>query len=239
MNKKIKYKRVLLKLTGELFGGSNKKGLDFASIKKVAKYLCDLQKKTGVQLAIVSGAGNLFRGREITGTGFDRATADYIGMLGTIMNCLALQGEMEMLGVETRVMSAIPVNAVCEPYFRRKALHHLNLNRVVILAGGTGSPFFTTDSAAALKACELNCDILLKGSNVDGVYTSDPKKDTTAKMYKKISHEEALHDGIAVMDNTAFALCHNEKVPIVVFNLNEIGNIEKIICGEEIGTLIN
>jgi len=234
----LKYKRVLLKITGELFAGPEKKGFDFQSIRKLAEFLSGLQKM-GLEMAIVLGGGNLFRGREITGEDFDRATADYMGMLGTIMNGLALQTELEKLGLETRVLSSLPVTSVCEPFIRRKALHHLELGRIVILAGGIGSPFFTTDSAAALKACELNCEIILKGSNVDGVYTADPNVDKNAKMYTELKFQEALEKGLTVMDGTAFALCQKEKIPVVVFNIQQLDNIEKIVNGEKIGTLIN
>lgn len=233
------YKRILLKLTGELFGNpETHKGLDFDAIQKVATYVVQLQKRSKVEIAIVVGGGNLFRGRETAGTAVDKAASDYIGMLGTVMNALALQEEIERAGGVTRVMSEVMVQSVCEPFVRRKAIRHLEKGRIVILAGGTGSPFFTTDSAAALKAAELSCNILLKGSNVDGVYTSDPKKNKDAKLYKKLSYQEALEQGLTVMDNTAFALCQREKIPVIVFNLNSLDNIEKIVYGENIGTLV-
>lgn len=233
------YKRILLKLTGELFGNAEThKGLDFAAVQKIAAYVVQLQKKSKIEIAIVVGAGNLFRGRETAGTSVDKAAADYIGMLGTVMNALALQEEIERVGGITRVMSEVDVQSVCEPFVRRKAIRHLEKGRIVILAGGTGSPFFTTDSAAALKAAELSCNVLLKGSNVDGVYTSDPKKNKDAKLYKKLSYQAALEQGLTVMDNTAFALCQREKIPVIVFNLNSLDNIEKIVYGETIGTLV-
>lgn len=239
MSSEPKYKRVLLKLTGELFGhAETHKGLDFHEIQRVATYIVNLNKKSGVEIAIVVGAGNLFRGREVAGTGADKAAADYIGMLGTVMNALALQEEIERAGGISRVMSEVNVASVCEPFVRRKAIRHLEKGRIVILAGGTGSPFFTTDSAAALKAAELNCNVVLKGSNVDGVYTADPKKDKDAKLYTKLSYQEALEQGLTVMDNTAFALCQREKIKVIVFNLNLLENIEKIIYGDAIGTLI-
>lgn len=233
----FKYKRVLLKLSGEMFGGTAKKGLDIDSFKKIASYLHTLHQKSHIELAIISGAGNLFRGRDADKT-LDRATADYIGMLGTVMNALALQLELEKLGSSTSVMSSLPIESVCEPFIRRKAIRHLEKGRIVILAGGTGNPFFTTDSAAALKACELNCEIILKGSNVEGVFSADPKLDANATLYKKLNYQEALEKGLMVMDNTAFALCQREKIPIVVFNLKHLNNIEKILKGEEVGTLI-
>lgn len=235
---RLKYKRVLLKLTGELFGGKDHQGLDFPAVSKMAKTVFDLRKTTGVEIAVVIGAGNLFRGRNVAGTSIDRTTADHIGMLGTVMNALAFQEELERHGAFTRVMSALPIEAVCEPFIRRRAMRHLEKGRIVILAGGTGNPFFTTDSAAALKACELNCEVLLKGSNVEGVFTSDPKKDKNAKLYKKLSFQEALEKGLTVMDSTAFALCQREKIPVIVFNVKESKNIERIIFGEAIGTLV-
>ena len=239
MSSEPKYKRVLLKLTGELFGHpETHKGLDFSEIQKVASYIVKLNKKSGVEIAIVVGAGNLFRGREVAGTGADKAAADYIGMLGTVMNALALQEEIERAGGTTRVMSEVIIQSVCEPFVRRKAIRHLEKGRIVILAGGTGSPFFTTDSAAALKAAELNCSVVLKGSNVDGVYTADPKKNKDAKLYTILNYQEALEKGLTVMDNTAFALCQREKIKVIVFNLNLLENIEKIIYGDAIGTLI-
>lgn len=234
----MKYKRILLKLSGELFGKEEKKGIDFKSINRLAEYLQRLKKALNLEIAIVVGGGNLFRGRELAGGEFDQATADYIGMLGTVMNALALQSELEKAGNDTRVMSAIKMEAVCEPFIRRKALSHLDKGRTVILAGGTGSPFFSTDTAAALKACELNCEIILKGSNVDGVFSADPKLDKNAKLYSTLTFQEALERGLTVMDNTAFALCQREKIPVIVFNIKNLENIEKIIKGEKVGTII-
>ncbi len=236
---KVKYKRILLKLTGELFGGERgEKGINFPKVRKVATYLHELHKKTKIELAIVIGAGNLLRARELTGISIDRVAADYIGMLGTIMNALALQEELERLGSITRTMSSLNVHAVCEPFIKRKAIRHLEKGRIVILAGGTGNPFFTTDSAAALKASELACEILLKASNIDGVFNADPRIEKKAKLYKRISFQIALEKGLTVMDNTAFALCQQEKIPVVVFNINSLENIEKILRGEKIGTII-
>ena len=234
----MRHKRILLKLTGELFGEKTKKGLDFKAIAKVASYLHSIKEKTKIEMAIVVGAGNLFRGRDVANTKVDKATADYIGMLATVMNALALQEELERLGSKVRVMSSLVVQSVCEPFIRRRAVRHLEKGRIVILAGGTGSPFFTTDSAAALKACELKCDIILKGSNVEGVYSSDPKKNAHARMYRKLSYQEALEKGLTVMDNTAFALCQRERIPIRVFNIDHLENVERIINGEDVGTLI-
>src|SRR5581483_7094548 len=186
----IKYKRILLKLSGETFGSNARQGLDVDAFKGISQYLNKLHKETKIQIAIVVGAGNLFRGRDVGESKFDRGTADYMGMLGTVMNALALQEELEQLGSVTRVMSSIPVPAVCETFIRRRAMRHLDKGRIVILAGGTGNPFFTTDSAAALKAAELNCEILLKGSDVEGVYTSDPKKNPEATKYDQLSYQE-------------------------------------------------
>ncbi|MFA5024935.1 MAG: UMP kinase [Candidatus Shapirobacteria bacterium] len=236
---KLRYKRVLLKLSGELFGENNKEGIDFDNVGKVAKCLIDLKKKYPIDLAVVIGAGNIFRGRMVENRDFDRAQADYMGMLATIINCLALQGEIERLGGETRLMSELNVASVCEPFIRRRALRHLEKGRIVILAGGTGSPFFTTDSAAALKATELQCDVVIKGSNVDGVYDCDPKKNDCAKKFETITYQYALEKGLMVMDATAFALCQHEKIPIIVFDADNLDNLDKIVAGEKIGTLIN
>jgi uridylate kinase len=234
----LKYKRILLKLSGELFGGKKREGIDFEAIAKVAKSLVDLKKKYSIDLAIVIGAGNIFRGRRVEERNFDRVQADYMGMLGTVINALALQGELEKLGMETRVMSEVDVVSVCEPFIRRRALHHLEKRRTIILAGGTGNPFFTTDSAAALKASELQCDVVLKGSNVDGVYDCDPKKNGNATKFETLTYQYALEKGLTVMDATAFALCQHEKIPIIVFDADNLENIEKILLGEKIGTLI-
>lgn len=235
---KLRYKRILLKLSGELFSDNKKNGIDFNSVEKVARCLINLKKKYPIDLAIVIGAGNIFRGRMVENRDFDRAQADYMGMLATIINSLALQGEIERLGEETRLMSAINVMSVCEPFIRRRAMHHLKNGRIVILAGGTGNPFFTTDSAAALKATELQCDVVIKGSNVDGVYDCDPKKNKGATKFETLTYQYALEQGLMVMDATAFALCQHEKIPIIVFDADNLDNLEKIVAGEKIGTLI-
>lgn len=235
---KLRYKRILLKISGELFSNKGGEGIDFESVEKVAKCLINIKRKYPIDLAIVIGAGNIFRGRMIAEREFDRAQADYMGMLATIINCMALQGEIERLGGETRLMSALNMSSVCEPFIRRRALRHLEKSRIVILGGGTGNPFFTTDSAAALKATELKCDVVLKGSNVDGVYDCDPKKNNGAKKFETLTYQYALEKGLMVMDATAFALCQHEKIPIIVFDANNLDNLEKIISGENIGTLI-
>lgn len=234
-----KYKRVLLKLTGELFSDKCRAGIDFDSVKMIAVFLARLRKVHDTELAIVLGGGNLFRGRNIADEKFDRAQADFIGMLGTIMNGLALQGELDILGVKSRVMSSLHIDQACEPYIRLRAIHHIEKGSIVILVGGTGRPFFTTDTTAALLAAELNCEILLKGSSVDGVYSADPNIDKKAKMYSSLSFHEALTQGLMVMDDTAFAVCKREKIPIIVFSVNDIKNIERILNGEKVGTLIS
>ncbi len=234
-----RYKRVLLKLTGELFCEKGRTGIDFVVVKRIAEYLAHLRKVHDTDLAIVIGGGNLFRGRNIRGDNFDRAQADFIGMMGTIMNGLALQGELNILNVESRVMSSLRLDQACEPYIRLKAMHHLDVGRVVILVGGTGRPFFTTDTTAALLAAELDCEILLKGSGVDGVYSADPKVDKDAKMFSTLTFQEALVQGLMVMDSTAFAVCKDQKIPIIVFNVEDLNNIERILNGENIGTLVS
>jgi uridylate kinase len=233
------YKRVLLKLTGELLSERGKMGIDFAEVKKVAECLAHLRTVHDTDLAIVLGGGNLFRGRNVSDDRFDRAQADFIGMLGTVMNGLALQGELNTLGVQSRVMSSLHIDQACEPYIRLRAIHHIEKGNIVILVGGTGRPFFTTDTTAALLAAELDCEILLKGSGVDGVYTSDPRLDKDAKMYSSLSFHEALVQGLMVMDDTAFAVCKREKIPVVVFNVNDLNNIERILNGERVGTLVS
>lgn len=231
------YKRVLLKLTGELFGT---KGIDFDKVEKVAKYLVDFKNRDGqIELAIVLGGGNIFRGKELNGSRFDKVTADYIGMTATILNGLALQGMIQKVGGKAIIMSSYKIGEMTEVFSRQKAIEHLNNKEILILAGGTGNPFFTTDSGAALRACELDCEIILKGSNVDGIYSDDPKINPSAKKYETLTYDRAIEEKMAIMDNTAFALCKNQKIPIIVFNVNELDNIEKIINGEKIGTLVN
>lgn len=237
-DKPLRYKRVLLKVSGEVFG-KEKQGLDFQEVNRIASIIKKVHKNTGAEIAIVVGAGNLFRGRNIEGTQVDHVVADQIGMLGTIMNALALQEEMERLGNSTRVMSSVSIPVVCEFFIRRRALRHMEKGRIVILAGGTGNPYFTTDSAAALRAIELRCDVLLKASNVDAVYDKDPNKFPDAKKLDHVDYQTALEKGLMIMDNTAFALCQSRKMPIVVFNFNLPENLEKIIKGEKIGTLVS
>lgn len=235
---KLRYNRVLLKLSGELFGNNDGQGINFSAFEKIAKALIDIKDKTKVELAIVVGGGNIFRGRDKT-ENVDEATADYMGMLATIINGMGLQEALERLGAPTRMMTAIEVKAVAEPYIRRKALKHLNRGRIVILTAGTGNPFFTTDSGAALRAAELNCDIILKATNVDGVYSEDPKKNPEAKLFRELSYQQALEQNLNVMDATAFALCQKQKVPIVVFNINKLDDIDQILEGHNFGTLVS
>ena len=231
------YKRVLLKLSGEIFGGEKGTGLDFKAIGSIAGGIKRLVDETGVQLVIVNGGGNLFRGRDHQDN-IDPAQLDYVGMLGTVMNALTLQQELNALNVPSRVMSSLRIDQACEPFIRLRAIHHLEKKYIVILAGGTGSPFFTTDSAAALKAGEINADILLKGTNVDGVYDSDPRKNREAVKLPQITFQEALVRGLTVMDATAFALCQSRHIPVVVFDIRDFNNVGRVIKGEKVGTLI-
>jgi uridylate kinase len=234
-----RYKRILLKLTGELFCEKGKFGIDFDKVKIMAEYLAHLRTIHLTDLAIVLGGGNLFRGRNLKDDKFDRAQADYIGMLGTVMNGLALQGELNVLGVESRAMSALRIDQACEPYIRLRAMHNLDKGFVVILVGGIGRPFFTTDTTAALLAAELDCEILLKGSGVDGIYSEDPKINKNATMFTSLSFQDALVRGLMVMDSTAFAVCKDQHIPVIVFNVNDLNNIERILNGEQIGTLVS
>lgn len=234
-----KYKRVLLKLTGELFGGKSKKSLDFVAIEKIAQEIKSIQSSTKAEIAVVIGAGNLFRGALVKDTDVDPATADCIGMVATVMNGLALQEALERVGAKTRLMSSLEMKQVCEPYVRRRAIRHIEKGRIVILSAGVGSPFFTTDTGAILRAIELKCDVVLKASNVNGIYDKDPNKHKGAKKYDHITYERALKEDIRVMDATAFALAQKEGVPIVVFNIDNSKDIERIISGQKVGTLVS
>ena len=235
---KKKPQRVLLKLSGELFGDRSGKGLNFSSFDKIAAEITKIWKTSKIDLAIVVGGGNIFRGRERESK-VDEATADYMGMLGTVINGMGLQEALERQGAPTRMMTAFEIRSVAEPYIRRRAIRHLNKGRVVVFTAGVGSPFFTTDSGAALRAIEINCDLILKATNVDGVYSADPKTNPKAKLYKKLSYQEALEKNLKVMDATAFALCMRHKMPIVVFNINKLTSLNKIIQGSGFGTLIS
>lgn len=235
--KKIFYRRILLKLSGEALMGDKAYGIDSATAQFIAseiKKVVDL----GVQVAIVIGGGNIFRGVEASVKGIERASADYMGMLATVINALALQNALEKLGLQTRVQSAIEMKALAESYIRRRAIRHLEKGRVVIFAAGTGNPYFTTDTAAALRAIEIGAEVILKGTKVDGVYTSDPMKDMTAKMFKKISHFDVLKQNLRVMDSTAITLCRENNLPIIVFGLKKSDNIKEIIYGKRVGTLV-
>ena len=233
-----KYGRVLLKLSGEVFGGEKGNGVDPDVVQDVAKQIADVVR-SGVQISIVVGGGNYFRGAELQQRGMDRARADYMGMLGTVMNCLALQDFLEKEGVDTRVQTAITMGQVAEPYIPRRAIRHLEKGRVVIFGAGAGMPFFTTDTVAAQRALEVGSEaLLLAKSGVDGVYNADPKKDSTAKKYDTISYDEVLSKSLAVADAAAFSLCRENKLPIVVFDLMTKGNIGRAVRGETIGTLV-
>ena len=233
------YKRVLLKLSGEVFGGEKGIGVDADVVHDVAMQIAEVVR-TGTELAIVVGGGNYFRGAELQQRGMDRARADYMGMLGTVMNCLALQDFLEKEGIETRVQTAIAMGQVAEPYVPRRAIRHLEKGRVVIFGAGAGMPFFTTDTVAAQRALEIGSDaLLLAKSGVDGVYNADPRKDKSATKYESISYDEVLSKSLAVADAAAFALCRENKLPIVVFDLKQNGNIKRAVKGESIGTLVS
>jgi len=232
------YKRIILKISGEMLGGDSGKGIDPGQIQSLCEQIVELKDK--IEIAVVIGGGNIIRGDAASKTGLlHRATADYMGMLATIMNALALQDALESLGAETRVMSAIKAEEVCEPYIRRKALRHLELRRVVILAGGTGNPYFTTDTTAALRAMEIKAEILMKATKVAGVYDSDPNKNPNAKKYERLSYMTVLRDRLNVMDTTAISLCMDNNLPILVFSLKEPGNIRRAVMGENIGTIVH
>ena len=233
----LKYKRVLLKLSGEALQGSKSYGIDPEFLRRLAqeiKKVVDL----GVEVAIVIGGGNIFRGVSGATQGMDRATADYMGMLATVMNALALQDALEKEGLQTRVLTAIEMREIAEPYIRRRAIRHLEKGRVVIFGAGTGNPFFTTDTAAALRAAEINADVLLKATKVDGIYTTDPEKDKNAKKLDKLSYKEVITNGIKVMDSAAVSLCMENRIPIVVFDVRKPGNLERVVKGESIGSLV-
>ncbi len=233
------YKRVLLKLSGEVFGGEKGIGVDPDVVHDVANQIAEVVR-AGTQIAVVVGGGNYFRGAELQQRGMDRARADYMGMLGTVMNCLALQDFLEKEGIETRVQTAITMGQVAEPYVPRRAIRHLEKGRVVIFGAGAGMPFFTTDTVAAQRALEIGVEaLLLAKSGVDGVYSADPRKDKSAKKYETISFDEVLSKSLAVADAAAFALCRENKLPIVIFDLKNKGNIKRAVSGESIGTLVS
>jgi uridylate kinase len=231
------YQRILLKLSGEALLGDEDYGIDPVIIDRIA---CEIQEvhDTGVQVAIVIGGGNIFRGAGLAESGIDRVTGDHMGMLATLMNSLALQDSLEKTGVDARVMSAVSVNAVSEDYIRRRATRHLEKGRVVIIAGGTGNPFFTTDTAAALRAIEIGADIVLKATKVDGVYSADPKVDRNAQFYDSLSYDEVIEGKLGVMDANAIVLCRDQGMPIRIFNVFGTGNLMQIVLGEKVGTIV-
>ncbi|GLQ20287.1 UMP kinase [Algimonas porphyrae] len=232
-----KYKRVLLKISGEALMGDQDYGIDTDTVKRIAGEVAAANDK-GLQIALVIGAGNIFRGLSAQATGIERSTADYMGMLATVMNALAMQSALEQMGVDTRVQSAIPMQTVCESYIRRKAVRHMEKGRVVIFAAGTGNPYFTTDTAAALRAAEMDCDALLKGTQVDGVYDSDPKTNPDAKRYETLSYHKVLTDDLKVMDASAVTLMRENDIPIIVFSIHELGGLDAVMAGEGTSTQI-
>lgn len=231
------FKRILLKLSGEALMGDGAYGIDVAAVDRLAGEV-KAARDAGFELCLVIGGGNIFRGLAAAAKGFERATGDYMGMLATIMNALAVQNGLERAGVDTRVQSAIPMASVCEPYIRRRAQRHLEKGRTVIFAAGVGSPFFTTDTGAALRAAEMGCDALFKGTSVDGIYDSDPKKNASAKRYDRISFADVLGKDLRVMDASAVALCRDNNIPIVVFNIREHGNLARVLAGEGTATIV-
>ncbi|MBM71236.1 MAG: UMP kinase [Crocinitomicaceae bacterium] len=234
----MKYKRILLKLSGEALMGDKQFGIDNDRLAQYAKEIKTIVDK-GVECAIVIGGGNIFRGVQAEEDGMERTQGDYMGMLATVINAMALQSSLESIGIDTRLQSAIELKQIAESFIRRRAIRHLEKGRVVIFGGGTGSPFFTTDSAAALRAVEIEADVILKGTRVDGIYSSDPEKDPTATRYDDISFNEVYEKGLKVMDMTAFTLCNENNLPIVVFDMNKSGNLKKIIEGKKVGTTLN
>lgn len=235
--KKPIYKRVLLKVSGEALAGSQGTGINAATINQIAQDI-KMAHEAGVEIGLVIGGGNIFRGVAASAQGMDRASSDYMGMLATCINALALQDALEKVGVETRVQSAIEMDQISESYIRRRAIRHLEKGRIVIFAAGTGNPYFTTDTAASLRAMEINAEILMKATKVDGIYDKDPKKHTDAKKYSKISYIDVLKQGLQVMDSTAISLCMDNKLPILTFDLSGDGNILKAVQGEDIGTVV-
>ncbi len=232
-----RFNRILLKLSGEAAAGEGPFGIDVEAVNRLAGEVKQA-RDAGFELCLVTGGGNIFRGLAAAAKGFDRTSADYMGMLATVMNALAVQNALEQIGVDTRVMSAIPMAAVCEPYIRRRALRHLEKGRVVIFAAGTGNPYFTTDTGAALRAAEMGCNALFKGTSVDGVYDADPKRVAGATRYESVSFSRVLADDLKVMDASAIALCRDNNIPIVVFNIRETGNLAEVLAGGGTATIV-
>ncbi len=238
MNKRSEpYRRILLKLSGEALAGQAGYGIDTDVLKVLAQEIKEIQE-SGVQISIVVGGGNIFRGIKGATKGMDRASADYMGMLATVLNCLALQDALEHLGVHTRVQSAIEMQELAEPYIRRRAVRHLEKGRIVIFGGGTGNPYFTTDTTAALRAMEVGCEVVLKATSVDGIYDADPKKVKDAKRFEELTYLDVLQKGLKVMDSTAISLCMDNQLPIIVFDLAQAGALKKVVEGEAVGTLV-
>jgi len=233
----MNYKRILLKLSGESLMGTKQFGIDNERLAEYAKQIKEIVDQ-GVEVAIVIGGGNIFRGVQAEEGGMDRTHGDYMGMLATMINSMALQSSLESVGVKTRLMSAIEMREISEPFVRRRAVRHLEKGRVVIFGAGTGNPFFTTDSAASLRAIEINADVILKGTRVDGIYTADPEKDKSATKFDFISFDDAYNKGLKVMDMTAFTLCKENNLPIIVFDMDTPGNLQKLISGEQVGTIV-
>jgi uridylate kinase len=237
MASKPKYQRILLKLSGEALMGEHQFGIDPNIVKRIAQEVKELHD-IGVEVAMVIGGGNIFRGASLSQEGLHRVTGDHMGMLATVINALALQDAMESHGLYVRVMSALPIHNVCEDFIRRRAIRHLEKGRIVIFAAGTGNPFFTTDTAASLRGIEVGADVVIKGTKVDGVYSSDPVKDPAAVLYENLGYDEVINDRLAVMDTTAIVLCRDNKIPIRVFNMNKKGALMRVIMGENEGTLV-
>lgn len=234
----MSYKRILLKLSGEALMGKQSYGID---PDRLEQYALEIQKvkELGVEIAIVIGGGNIYRGVQAQASGIDRVQGDYMGMLATVINAMAIQSTLEKHGMYTRLMSGIKMEAVCEPFIRRRAVRHLEKGRIVIFGAGIGNPYFTTDSTASLRAIEVEADVVLKGTRVDGVYTADPEKDPSAVKFENLTFDEVIQNGYSIMDMTAFTLCQENKVPIIVFDMNKSGNLERLIQGEKVGTLIS
>jgi len=233
----MKYKRILLKLSGESLMGKKQFGIDHERLSEYAEQIKEISEM-GIQVAVVIGGGNIFRGIQAAEGGMDRVQGDYMGMLATVINSMALQSALEAINVETRLQSAIKMEQICEHFIRRRAVRHLEKHRVVIFGAGTGNPYFTTDTAATLRAIEIEADIILKGTRVDGIYTADPEKDKTATKYDTITFSEVYEKGLEIMDMTAFTLCNENKLPIIIFDMNKPGNLKKIIEGNQVGTLV-
>ena len=234
----MQYKRILLKLSGEALMGTQQYGIDTSVVMQYAEEIKSLVEKN-VEVAIVIGGGNIYRGIQATATGIDRVQGDYMGMLATVINSMALQSGLEKVGVYTRLLTALDIKQVAEPFIKRRAVRHLEKGRVVILGAGTGNPYFTTDTAAALRATEIEADVILKGTRVDGIYDSDPEKNPNAKKYTSLHYNEAISQKLNVMDMTAFTLCQENNIPIIVFDMNTPGNLMKVVTGEPIGTLVS